>query len=451
MNITRENIDDLNAILKIEIGKPDYEDNIETVLKEYRRRTNLKGFRPGTAPMGIVRKMFGKTVMAEEINKLISESIQKYIVDEKLELIGGPLQRTNENEEYDFDNTENFTFTFDLGIAPVFEIKLSKKNKLNSYDITIDEKMKDDHITNYKRRFGEIQQVDAIEEKDVIRGKIEAIDSNGTPAPGGPAVEETAIGADLIKDDAIKQMFIGKKINDTIDFDLKKAFPNENEIAGILGIKKEEVETAGEAFRFTVNAISRFKPAEAGQELYDKIYGEGEVTTEEEFMKEIEEELALGLKRDSGYKLNLDAKKLVIDKTPIDLPEEFLKKWLLKATENSTMEQIEADFESFKNDMKWQLIKNKIVVDNNIDVSSEEMYNEAVRITMMQLYQYGLYHFTQEQISDFAKESLKREDDVKKIGDRIIEGKVIENIKSLVKIENKSITIDAFNKLFAVN
>ena len=268
MNITRENLDDLNAILKIEISKSDYEEKVETVLKDYRKKANLKGFRPGMTPIGLIKKMYGTAVKIEEINKVVSENIQKYITDEKLEVLGDPLPKVEE-ETFDFNSKEDFSFSFELGLAPVFEIKVSKKNKVYSYEIAIDEKMRNDYLDNYTRRFGDIVDVEAIEDKDVVRGKIEAIDENGTIIPEGPSTEESSLSVDLIKDDEIKQLFIDKAINDVIDFDIKKSFPNETEIAGILNKKKEEVESIGNMFRFTVNSISRFKAAEVGKELFD--------------------------------------------------------------------------------------------------------------------------------------------------------------------------------------
>ena len=446
MNITKENLDDLNAILKIEISKTDYEDKVEAALKDYRKKANLKGFRPGMTPIGVIRKMYGKGVKLEEINKLVGDSIQKYITDEKIETIGDPLPKPDENEVLDFEHRDDFSFTFELGLAPVFEIILSKKNKLNFYEIIVDEKMKNDHLDNYTRRFGDLIEAKTIEDMDVVRGKIEAIDENGAVILEGPSTEESSLSVDLIKDDEIKQKFIGKAINDIIDFDLKKAFPNDNEIAGILNKKKEEVEAINNLFRFTVNSISRFKPAEVGKELFEKVYGEG--TTKEEFMQKLEGEIAVSLKRESEYRLTLDIRNLLLDKTTFDLPEDFLKRWLLKVNENTTQEQVDSEFGNLKNELRWSLIKNKIARNNNIQISEEDILKEAEKITRAQFNQYGLYHVTDEQIREYSKETLKREDDVKRIADRILDEKVIENMKDVIKIENKSISYEEFDKLF---
>jgi trigger factor len=448
MNITRENIDDLNAVLKVEITKPDYEEKVEHVLRDYRKKANIKGFRPGMVPIGLVRKMYGRAVQIDEINKVVTENIQKYIADEKIQILGDPLPRSDEQELIDFDTQENFTFSFELGISPVFDIKLTKKNKVNRYDILVDEKMKNDYIENYTRRFGDLRNETKTEEKDVIKGKLIAIDENGNPVPEGHATESASLSIDVIQDKKIKKLFTGKAINDTVDFDIKKAFPNDSEVAGLLQIKKEEAERIEGNFRFTINEISRFHPAELGQELYDKIYGEGVVNSEEDFMNKIEDEIALSLRRETEYRLSIDIKALALDKTEFSLPEDFLKKWLLRVNENTTAEQIENDFDNFRKDLRWQLIRNKVARDNEIKITEEELLAEASNITRVQFRQYGLYYATDEQITNYARETLKREEDAKRIADKILEEKAIHLLEDMVKIDSKSITIDEFNKLF---
>ncbi len=448
MNITRENIDDLNAVLKVEIRKPDYEERVENVLKDHRKKANIKGFRPGMVPIGLIKKMYGKAVQIDEINKLVTENIQKYIADEKLEILGDPLPKPDEQEKIDFDTQEDFTFSFELGLAPAFELNLTKKNKVAQYDIIIDEKMRNEYIESYTRRYGELRNAGESGEKDVLKGKIEAIDEEGNVIPGGPSAPETSLSIDIIRDKKIKKQFLSKSKDDSIDFDIKKAFPNETEIAGLLQKKKEEVATIGSNFRFTINEISRFYPAELGTELFNRIYGEGVVNSEEEFMKKIEEEITGNLKRESEYKLMLDIKTLTLEKNDFQLPEEFLKKWLLRVNENTTAEQIEKEFDSFRKDLRWQLLRNKIARDNDIKITEEELLAEAANVTRYQFRQYGLFYATDEQINNYAKETLKREEDAKRIAEKILEERVTLILKDLVKIENKSVTVEEFNKLF---
>lgn len=448
MIITKENIDDLNAVLNIQIEKNDYEGKVESVLKDYRKKANIKGFRPGMVPIGLIRKMYGKAVKVEEINKTISENIHKYLYDEKIEILGDPLPKTDEIDNIDFDAQDEFKFSFDLGLAPVFELPLSKKNKVDQYEIVIDDKMKNDYISNYTRRYGDFMNAEVSEEKDILKGRLESLDEKNEVRAEGTLVEDTSLAIDIIKDEEIKKSFTGKKIDETIDFNIRKAYPDNNEIAGLLRIDKDQVEKIQDNFRFTIKEISRFQPAEIGPDLFNKIYGEDVVKTEDDFNKKIEEEIRASLSRESNYKLMHDVKDLAIDKTEMKFPEEFLKKWLLKVTDKATPEQIDKDFDSFRKDLKWQLIKNKVAKDNNIKITEEELQKEAENITRFQFSQYGLYYATDEQISNYAKETLKREDDAKRIADKILDNKVIEILKEIVKIEVKSVTAEEFNKLF---
>ena len=244
--------------------------------------------------------------------------------------------------------------------------------------------MKNDYLENYTRRYGKFEKADLSEEKDVLKGKIEALDSEGNPVPGGLFADDTTLSIDIIKDKKIMKQFIGVAEKEVIDFDLRKAFPNENEIAGLLKKQKDEVAEINGNFRFTVNEISRFHPAEINQELFDRIYGEGVVSSEEDFIKKIDEEIFANLKHESDYKLSLDVKKLAFDKTDFLLPDDFLKRWLLKVNEKTTVEQIEKEFDTFKNDLKWQLIRNKIARMNEVKITEEELQKEAEKITRYQ-------------------------------------------------------------------
>jgi len=448
MNITRESIDDLNVVLKIKVEKTDYDGNVEKVLRDYRKKANIKGFRPGMVPIGLIKKMYGKAVQIDEINKVVTENIQKYLTDEKIEILGDPLPKIDDNEKIDFDTQESFTFSFDLGLAPSFETKLSKKNKVTYYEIAADDKMKNDYLDNYTRRYGKFEKADISEEKDILKGKIETLDENGNPVPEGILADDTTLSIDVIKDKKIKKQFIGRAEKDSIDFDLRKAFPNDNEIAGLLKKQKEEVGKVEGDFRFTINEISRFRPAEINQELFNRIYGENIIHSEEEFLNRINEEITTNLRNESDYKLSVDLKKLAIEKSEFQLPEAFLKRWLLKVNEKTTEELVEKEFDTFSRDLKWQLIRNKIARMNELKITEEELQKEAEKITRLQFSQYGLFYATDDQVANYAKETLKREEDAKRIADKILEEKVNVILKDMVKLENKTVSIEEFNKLF---
>ena len=448
MNITKENIDDLNAVLSVNIVKADYEERVNEVLKDYKKKANINGFRPGKVPFGMIKKMYGLNVQVEEINKLVSEGINNYINEEEVEILGDPLPKIEDENSIDFEAQDDFTFNFDIGIAPEFEVKLTAKNKLPFYEIKIDKKMKDDYLENYRRRFGDYSAGETIEEEDMIKANVAELGEDGNVVENGIFAENSTLSVNVIKDDKIKKQFLGSKTGDIIDIDINKAYPNDFEIAGILQMKKEEVGDIKGIFRISINEINRFSPAEVNQELFDKIYGEGTIKSEEEFMAKLETEIAENLKKESEYKALIDARTLAIEKTKFDLPEEFLKRWLKQANKELSEEEIEKDFENFLKDLRWQLIRNKIAKEKELKIEQEDLMAEARNFTRMQFQQYGLYYAADEQVDNFAQEMLKREEDYKKIADKVVEEKVVAEIKEMVKIETKKLTAEEFGKLF---
>ena len=448
MNIVKENIDDLNALIKVKVEKADYEESVEKTLKDYRKKANIKGFRPGNVPIGLIRKMYGTAVKVEEINRSISEGIQKFLADEKIDILGDPLPREDEGKRMNFETDEEFELDFEIGISPEFELKFSKKNKITGYKIIIDEKMKSDYIDNIARRYGNFMPAEAVEEKDMLKGDIIQLNNDGTVNTDGFSANNSTLSINMIKDEAIKASFIGHKIKDVIDFDIKKAFPNDYEIAGLLQKKKDEIEGVEGNFRFIVNEITRFTPAELNQELYDMVYGTDVIKSKEEFEEKIKEEIASNLKRETDYKLLIDLKEYVTSKTEMTFPEDFLKKWLMKVNEDLTREQLDEDFDSFIQDLKWQLIRNKVATENNMTVTEEELQNEAEAITRYQFQQYGYYYATDEQISGFAKQTLSNQEEAKRIAAKILDNKVLLHMKDVVKVDEKEISSEEFNKLF---
>ncbi len=447
MNITRENIDDLNAVLKVKVEKADYEEKADKVLKDYKKKANIKGFRPGHVPMGLIKKMYGSSVKLEEINRAVSEGLGKYISDEKLEILGDPLPKTDDNENIDIEKQDEFEFSFELGLAPEFEISLTARNKVPYYEIKIDDKLHNDFLDNYLRRFGKFEDADKVTGEDLLKGDIVKLSEEGEPVED-TLINDSSLSVKVIKDDKVKKEFIGSKPGKSVDFDIRKTFPNDHEIAGLLQTEHGKLDGTDGMYRFTINTVSRYKPAEVNQELFDKVYGEGSVKSEDEFMKKLDDEIRQNLDRESEYKLNQDAKDMVIDKTGFNLPEEFLKKWLMKTNNDLTDEQLEKDFADFLRDLRWQLIRNKIAKENDIKADEKDMIAEAKEFTRLQFQQYGIFNAEDSQLESYAREILKKEDDARRIADKVIDDKVIKNIKGKVKIETKKVSTDEFNKLF---
>jgi trigger factor len=449
MNITRENIDALNTVLSIRLEKNDYETKVNEVLADYKKKARIDGFRPGKVPIGLIHKMYRKPVLAEELNKMVSESLSKYLFDEKLHILGEPLPHKNDTKTIDWDFDTEFEFKFDLGLAPEIEVKISPKDKYPYYTIKVDNAMIDKYIESYTQRFGELISVESAGEKDLLKADLVQLDAENKPLSEGIQVNDATLSIEMIKDAAIKSKIMALKKEESLEIDLKKAYPNDTEIAALLKIEKEKVAMLYPSFRVQVKDISHFKSAEINQELFDKIYGPGQVNSEKEFRGKISADAATALLQDSEYRFRIDVKETLIKKTKFDLPKDFLKRWLFEINEGKfTAEQIEKDFDHFAEDLKWQLIKDQISSDNQLVVADDDLNLAAKEMARQQFRQYGMSNVPDEHLEQFAKRMLERKEDLNNIKARVAEDKVIGFIKATVKLDEKEISSEKFNKLF---
>jgi len=449
MNIARENVNELNAILKVRVEHDDYAERVENTLKDYRKNVRMPGFRPGKVPAGLIKKLYGKSILIEEINKIISESISKYLTDEKLNILGEPLPNENNNKEIDWDNQTTFEFEFDLGLAPEIEVQISTKDKVPVYEIQIDNQMIDETRDNYARRFGTMLKLDEITGNEVLKGDFHQVDKTGKIVEEGISAEASSFSLEVIKDKSVIDSFIGKKTDDTVFLNVRKAFPDNNELASLLNIEKEQIPVITPDFRFTIREISRFQKAELNKELYDIIYGKDAVQNDAEFTGKITDELKTRLAQNSEYRFKIDAKNTLMNRLKINLPEEFLKKWLAAVNkEKITAEQIEKEYPKFENDLKWQLIQNSIIKDHGIRIDEDEVKEFARSYAIIQFRQYGLTNVPEEQLIQYTNNLLKNEEEKKKIYDRLYEERVFNHIKEHVKTDKKKITLEKFNRLF---
>ncbi len=448
MNITKENIDELNATLKIKLEQEDYEEKVNKVLKDYRKKAKIDGFRPGNVPMGLVKKMYGKSVLAEEINKILSESITKHIINEKLNILGEPLPSIKEQQTIDWDNQTEFEFAFDIALSPEFELNLTKRDKITYYDIDVAKDLIDKTIESHAKFFGTSEKVEVVEDNEMLKGDIEQVDKDGKIIEGGISKEDVFLSLQIMKDEQIKKTFIGANVNQIIAFNIKKAYPNATEISAMLDIPKEEAEKIDSNFLFTIKEITKFESADINQELFDKVYGEENVKSIEEFRTKIREEIKKDFNEQSNYKLLIDVKDKLVKKTNLALPDEFLKRWLLLSNKELTQEILDKDYSNFQKDLQWQLIKDKIVKAYEIKVTEEDILEEAKKITLLQFRQYGMRNMPEEQLETYAKHFLEKPEDKRKIVDSKLGKKITEFVKETIKVENKELTFDEFNKLF---
>ncbi|MFO7828396.1 MAG: trigger factor [Bacteroidales bacterium] len=448
MNIVKENIDDLNALLKVQITEEDYAEKVETVLKDYRKKARIDGFRPGKVPSGLIKKMYGNAILAEEVNKLISESLTNYIRDEKLNILGEPLPNKDQ-KTIDFDQDKEFEFVFDIGLAPEVDVKLSKKDKVPYYDIKVDKKLLETYTENYQRRFGEFKDVEETTDNEMLTGNFIQLDEEGNILEDGIKTDDVRITIEYIKDNDIKATFAGKKVGDKVRFDVRKAYPSDSEVASMLKIDKEKAQNITGDFEFQINQIQRFEKAEVNQELFDKAFGEGVIKSIKEFNNKLTEEIKSNFTKEADYRFLIDAKEKLVSKIKPELPVEFLKRWLIAINEEKfTPEQIEEEFPKFETDLKWQIIRDQIIKDNEIKVEESEVLEVAKEVTAAQFMQYGLNDLPDEQLEMYAKEILKKDSERRNLYERKFEDKVLEVIKETVKLDEKEITTEDFQKLF---
>ena len=453
MEIIKDQIDELNANIKIQLTAEDYNPKVESALRDIKKKANMKGFRPGMVPMGLIKKMYGQNVILEEVNKLISESLTKYITDEKINIIGEPIPSEKQVTPLNFDKQKEFEFIFDIGIRPEFELSLNEDIEIPFYNIQPDDELINKYIDSHTSKYGTMNSIDEVIEGAFIKGNFIQLNADGSETENGVLTEMASVSVDHIKDEGLKKLFIGAKIDDDIISSFKNAFSGDAELAKLLGVDKDNAEALSSDYKYVIKEITKFDKAEVNQELFDKVYGEGEVKSEEEFKEKIIAEIKQNSLRDSDYKFSLDAREKLIADVNMALPEEFLKKWLLMKDEYKKVkeEEFEKDFPKFMTDIKWQLITAKIVEDNKIEVSHDEVKDLAIQYTEMQFVQYGLPagSFPKEQLEQYATEQfLKKEDEVRRLYDKKYEDKVVEHVKGAVKLDEKDISLEGFNKMF---
>lgn len=449
MNITRENIDALNGIIKLEIQKTDYEANVAEALKEYRKKASMPGFRPGKIPQGLIVKMYGKAILVEEVNKLISNNLSKYLQDEKLNILGEPLPNTEQQKTIDWDKDADFEFVFDIALAPEIKIAFDKKTKFPYYLISVSEEMIDQEVKSYTTRFGSSQPSEFVDAESTIRGRLTQLDENSNEKNGGIVVESALLAVNIIGDQDSKQLFINKKAGEEVVFDLKKTYPNDTEIAYLLNIDKEEVANVEGEFKLTISEINTFVPASIDMDLFKNVYGEEtNITDEPSFREIIANQIKIGFSSSSDYRFSLDAREIILEKFKPELPEAFLKRWLLEVNKELSVQQVEDEFQYFIDDLRWQLIRDSLVKDFEVKVLEDEVLAFAREVAVAQFRQYGMYQVPEEHLDNFAKRMLEKAEDRNRMFSRVQEQKVFNILKSKVTIDEKVVSKEDFEKLF---
>ena len=442
MNITQERIDDLNALLKVQISAADYQDKVEAVIKNYRKTANIPGFRKGKVPTGQIKKMYGKAILVEEVNKLIQEAIYNYITENKIEVLGNPLPTTT---DLDWDNTTDFNFEFEMGLSPAFEVNMDKKSKFDYYKIEADKKMVDHYTSDMAKRYGSMTNPEKSEKADLIMGEFTQLDSEGNVLEDG-INHSASVALDIVSDKKAQKVLTGVTKDDEVVVKITNKFSSD--VAHMLNISKEDAKILNSNFRFKIKSISRMTPAEMNQDLFDKVFGKDEVKNEKEFKAKIKEEVEKSFVGESDNKLKNDVILHLIDKVNLELPDTFLKKWLVQTNENGlTAEQVEAEYEQYSKSLKWQLIENKIIKDNDLEVKNEDVVAHTRELIVQNFAQYGQPAPEDKKLDEIAAQVLTNEEERKKVYNQLYDAKTLMLYKEKFKLTEKTVTYDEFVKL----
>ncbi len=446
MNIVRENVDDLNAVVKIKLSPEDYQEKVDARLRDLRKTANLPGFRKGHVPMGMIKKMAGTGTLVEEINKILSNSINDYINENKLNILGNPLPKDSEENSIDWERQKDFEFEFELGLAPEFDSTVLSKVKVEKYQINVDEKLLNDQINDLARRYGKMSESTTITEDDFVNGKFEEVDKSGEPIEGG-IVNPSSWLVSNIENKKVKKAILGLPVGESFTMKYDQ-FDSDDEKARLLGKAKEELIFNKSSFKFTVEKINHIEAAEINQELFDKIFGPGIVKSESEFRDKVSSDLSMQFDNTSDQKLLFDIQEKIIEKSKIALPDEFLKRWLMNANEKPlTIEQIDSEYDQYSKGLKWQIIENKLIRENDLQVPQEDAENYTIGLLKQQFAQYGQQSPEDEQLRETAKSLLQNQEEAKRIYDQLYDKKIMEYFKENLKIKDKKISYDDFLKL----
>jgi len=442
MNISVENIDKVNAVITAVVEPADYTEKYEKAIKDAKKKMNMPGFRPGMVPVGLIKKQFGVSILAEEVNKVLQDGLFGYIRENKINMLGEPLP-TEDNNNVELKEGESFTFKFDLAIAPEFEVSLTKKDKIDYYNVDVTDQMVENQVDMYRQRGGKYDQVDSYEDNDMIKGVITELDVE-TPV----TAENVVMLPKYFKNDDQKKLFDGVKKNDIVTFNPSVAYDNnEAELTSLLKVEKADALNHKGEFNFQITEITRFVPGPLNQELFDTVFPGGEVKTEADFRAKVKELIADQFKKDSDYKFLLDVRKYVTEKIgKLEFPEEKLKKILLANTGDQA--KVDAQFDKSIEELTWHLIKEKLVEQNEVKVEDEDVKNMAKEVTRMQFAQYGMLNIPDEYLENSVKEMLKKRETVDNLIDRCIEVKLGVAIKEKVTLKESTVSAEDFNKMF---
>jgi len=447
MNISQEKIDSLNAVVTINMKPEDYQPRVEKAIKDHAKKAKIPGFRPGMVPAAHIKKMYGKSILVDEVNNLLSDTLNNYINEQQLEVLGQPLPKMDDSKQYNWDFADDFEFNYEVGLAPAFEVDFSSKDKVTQYVIKADKETLEARIKNIRKSYGKMTNPDVSAEGDVLYAELVQLSPDGSVFDGGIS-NTTSVRLDQVQDEKVKKSLIGLKKGDEVTLDIQKAYNNDaTRIAAILKVDDETAAELKSNFRLTVKNVNRLEESDLDQEFFDKLFGEGTVTTEEEFRKKITEEVEAMFAQDAERKLQNDLYKLAIEKATFQLPDEFLKRWLKATNEKLTEEELTGGYDDFAKNLKWTLLENKIIKDNKIEIKYEEVFAAAKQRLDAQFRMYSPQALSDEQLGQYTVQYLQNRDEANKIFEEVKAVKALDFLKSAVTLNNKEIDAKDFSSV----
>lgn len=447
MNISQENIDNLNAVLTINIDPADYQQRVDKAIKDHAKKAKMPGFRPGMVPPAHIKKMYGKSILVDEVNNLLSDTLNNYITEQKLDVLGQPLPKVDESKQYNWDFADAFEFNYEIGLAPEFSADFSSSDKLTRYVIKVDEETLSSRMKNIRRSYGKMTNPDVSADGDVLYSQLTQLSPDGSVFDDG-IVNTASVRLDQIKDESIKNSLIGLKKDDEVVVDIQKAYNSEPaRIAAVLGVDEETAAEVKSNFRLTVKNVNRLEESDLNQEFFDKLFGEGTVTDEEGFRAKITEELESMMAQDADRKLQNDIYNYSLEKVQFNLPDEFLKRWLKATNEKLSEEELQGGYADFAKNLKWTLIENKVITGNNIEVKYEDVFQTAKASLDAQFRMYSPQALSDEQLSQYTVQYLQTKENANKIFEEVKALKTIDYIKSVITLEDKEIAYNDFKEL----
>ena len=449
MKITFDCPDKINGLLTMTIEPADYQEQVEKTLKNYRKKAQVPGFRPGMVPMGMIKKQYGTAVKVDEVNKLMGEKLYAYIQENKIQMLGEPLPNQEKQVPQDFEKDGELTFVFDIAVAPEFKAELTAKDKIDYYKIKADDKLIDDQVQMYASQAGEFVKAEVFSGNDTITGDLRELDEQGNTKEGGITTEGGMVMPAYIKAEDQKKLFDGAKPGDIITFNPKKAYPdNDAEVAALLKVEKDQVKDLTADFSYQITEIRHFQPAEVDQKLFDRVFGEGEVKDEKAFREKIAENIAPQLQQNSDYKFLRDVRQYLENKVgELQFPEALLKRVMLQNNKEKGADYVEKNFEGSIKELKWHLIKEQIVAANNIKIEEADLKTVAKEAIRAQFAQYGMSNVPDDVLENYAAEQLKKRENVDNFVDRAVDMKLTDVLKNVVKLNEKEVSLEDFNKL----